>query len=372
MLAEREHGTAARHDGGAEGCVSLHASARDRRHARPEGFVLQRQPPIASVRLQRVRRQPVVQHGIFAGPVSAGRQRVDTADTSRGVPLPVQLIRRVVSGEAVQQIVGVVVPDEVGAAVSVGGNEGRIDDPIRGVLSSHGEAVTRLLVPAGAAALFKRDPHDVLALREARIEIRASVQRLSRRPAVAQLAAPHRSQRTTVAEAHAGVHTDERVGERAIGHGVVGAEPRTGHQIVPAVAGGTDGSPDASGAEGTRLRGGLHVRPSAVCGGSVRRDQADYAGERVAAEQRGLGPAHQFDPCETVTRERADVDRAAWLVQRNTIQIDRVAVAFATADEEAGDAAGGTAADNGRARKRAQQVGDRRGLTSGNLRGRHR
>ena len=213
--------------------------------------------------------------------------------------------------------------------------------------------------------LERRANHAITAMKE-RIHIRAAERCGARHAGAPEFRAPNKTHRHGVRRRHAAIARNRRVAEIVVGHTIGGVLPACVQAPVPLAARKTDrrrSAPRVIGARFSRCEdrrmGQPASRPSA--------DQLNDACHCVASEQRGLGATDNLNAFDEISRQVAEVERAARLVQRNAVEQHFVVAAFTTADEQRRHVADSARSHDSDTRRAAQQFGDHGDIPSLNF-----
>ena len=150
-----------------------------------------------------------------------------------------------------------------------------------------------------------------------RVEVRTAVERLAGRARRARGSAGDEAQRGTIAEAHTECGRARRLPERAVGLLVVGLDAQRAGRPVEAAATSPAFTLEAPAAEASPL--GRRLEGLSFAGRGVARDEVDDAGESVGAVEAARRAAHHLDLLERQRQQRAEVERAAGLVEGHAV-----------------------------------------------------
>ena len=209
--------------------------------------------------------------------------------------------------------------------------------------------------------MIDRNACDSVAPLVERVEVRALECGLARRARVRPLGAADEPDHRAVAGRHAKIGRQRRVLKRAVWLLIVGAESLRADRVLKPAGCARRVRAGAQGSEGASLDAGGSLRPHSLAVRTLR-DHLDDAGHGVRAEQRRVRAAHDLQALEILCGQIAEIEGAARLVQRDPVEQDLVVAALAAADEQRREGAGASAADDGRPRHVAQQIGDERRL----------
>jgi len=91
-------------------------------------------------------------------------------------------------------------------------------------------------------------------------------------------------------------------------------------------------------------------------------EQLDHAPHRIGPEEGGIRAAHDLDALQVLGRQVAEIERAARLVERYSVEQHLVVIALATAHEERRQRARRAAANDHGAWRLCQEIGEERRL----------